>query len=78
MKKKQRAVAGQQTDEQIATLAQQAMVPTAMPDPSSGSITDRIMMNDEMARRRRGRVSTLANGAYGKAPTTKTIAMSGL
>lgn len=78
MKKKQRAVAGQQTDAQIATLAQQAMTPAALPDPENASITDKIRMNDEMARKRKGRMATLAGGSYGKPAGVKTIAMGGM
>jgi hypothetical protein len=78
MKKKAKATAGQQTDAQIATLAQQAMKPMDLPDPENASITDKIRMNDEAARKRKGRMSTLAGGAYGKSATVKTIASGGM
>lgn len=76
MKKKKASVGGQ-TEEQIATLAQQAMKPPTLPDPENANIMDRVRMNEEEARKRMGRTKTLAGGAYGKAATTKTIAMGG-
>lgn len=74
MKKKAKAVAGQQTDSQIATLAQQAMTPAALPDPENASITDKIRMNDLESRKRKGRMSTLTGGPMDMPKKIKTIA----
>lgn len=75
MGKGKRKANGTATDAQIATLAQQAMKPPTLPDPEDASITDRIRMNDEAAKKRMGRAATLAGGAYGPAKTTvKTLA----
>lgn len=61
-----------------ATLAQQAMKPPDLPNGEETGIVDRIKDNDKAAKKRMGRVSTLAGGAYGKPATVKTIATSGL
>ena len=73
MKKKiKAAAAGNQA--QVSTLAQQAMTPAALPDPENASIVDRINMNDEMARKRMGRASTLKAGSLSTPKTaTKTL-----
>lgn len=73
MKKKiKAAAAGNQA--QVSTLAQQAMTPAALPDPENASIVDRIKMNDEMARKRMGRASTLKAGSLSTPKTaTKTL-----
>lgn len=75
--KKHKPAAGTAADQQAATLAQQAMQPPKLPDPEDANITDRIRMNDEAARKRMGRASTIVGGAMEKPKTVKTIAMSG-
>ena len=72
--KKNKPAKGGQTDAEIATLAQQAMKPPVLPDPENASITDRIRMNQEEAKKRLGRMSTLTVGATEKPKTVKTIA----
>ena len=55
---------------QTATLAQQAMTPAALPDPENASIVDEIKMNDEAAKKRLGRASTMKAGVV---PPPKTV-----
>ena len=50
------------------------MKPPVLPDPENASITDRIRMNQEEAKKRLGRMSTLTVGATEKPKTVKTIA----